>query len=55
MLGPEAAGGSWALWETLAKKDSHFGRPAVFNSNGRGIELDFFHNDPARTRSFSIL
>jgi myosin-crossreactive antigen len=24
--------GSWALWETLAKKHAEFGRPAVFNS-----------------------
>lgn len=33
VLGPEAAGGSWALWETLAAKDPAFGRPSVFNKH----------------------
>ena len=29
----DAAGGSWSLWETLAKKDISFGNPSAFNSN----------------------
>jgi oleate hydratase len=33
LLGPDAAGGSWALWETLAKKDASFGRPSVFSGH----------------------
>ncbi|MFH0782279.1 MAG: oleate hydratase [Pseudomonadota bacterium] len=28
----KAGSGGWALWEKLAKGQSHFGRPAVFNS-----------------------
>lgn len=27
------SGGSWALWETLARKHAEFGRPAVFNNH----------------------
>ena len=33
ILGPEAAGGSWALWETLAQKDAAFRRPSVFSGH----------------------
>lgn len=32
-LQTNAEGGSWALWETLARDHSDFGRPSVFNSN----------------------
>lgn len=32
-LGSKDEGGSWALWETLAKGNPEFGKPAVFNGN----------------------
>ena len=32
-LAPAQAGGSWALWETLAKKHADFGRPSVFDGH----------------------
>jgi oleate hydratase len=32
-LGTKAAGGSWALWEVLAKDHTDFGRPSAFNGN----------------------
>ncbi len=32
-VGSKDAGGSWALWETIAKKHADFGRPAAFDSN----------------------
>ena len=32
-LGTKEEGGSWRLWEALAKDHSDFGRPAAFNSN----------------------
>ncbi|MBX9591244.1 MAG: oleate hydratase [Hyphomonadaceae bacterium] len=32
-LGSKDVGGSWALWETLAKKHTDFGRPSVFEGN----------------------
>ena len=32
-LGSKDMGGSWALWETLARKHADFGRPSVFDSN----------------------
>jgi oleate hydratase len=32
-LGTKADGGSWALWEALAKDHSDFGSPSVFNGN----------------------
>jgi oleate hydratase len=32
-LGGKDSGGSWALWETLAKDHTDFGKPAVFNGN----------------------
>jgi len=32
-LGSKEVGGSWALWETLAKKHVDFGRPSTFDSN----------------------
>jgi len=31
--GADEAGGSWALWETLAKKDAAFGCPSVFKDH----------------------
>jgi oleate hydratase len=33
LLGPESAGGAWALWETLAAKDHNFGHPSVFSGH----------------------
>ena len=33
VLKPAAAGGAWALWETLAAKDAAFGRPSVFSGH----------------------
>jgi oleate hydratase len=32
-LGTKEEGGSWSLWEALAKDHSDFGRPAAFNGN----------------------
>ncbi len=32
-VGTTKEGGSWALWEALAKDHSDFGRPSAFNSN----------------------
>lgn len=32
-LGTKDEGGSWALWEALAKAHSDFGRPSAFNGN----------------------
>ena len=32
-LGTKAEGGSWALWEALAKDHTDFGRPSAFNGN----------------------
>lgn len=32
-LGTKNEGGSWALWEALAKDHSDFGKPAAFNGN----------------------
>jgi oleate hydratase len=32
-LGSKDVGGSWTLWETLAKKHADFGRPSAFDSN----------------------
>ena len=32
-LGTKDEGGSWALWEALAKDHSDFGRPSAFNGN----------------------
>jgi oleate hydratase len=32
-LGVKATGGSWALWESIATRNSDFGKPAVFSSN----------------------
>ncbi len=32
-LGTKAEGGSWALWEALARDHADFGRPSAFNGN----------------------
>lgn len=32
-LETKATGGSWALWESIAERNSDFGKPAVFSSN----------------------
>ena len=50
VLGPEAAGGSWALWATLAAKDADFGRPSVFNGHvaeSNWLSFTTTQSDPA--------
>jgi oleate hydratase len=49
-LGPAAAGGSWALWETLAAKDAGFGRPSVFSGHvaeSNWLSFTTTQSDPA--------
>ena len=47
-LGTKDEGGSWALWESLAKDHSDFGRPSVFNGNVSRVEMAVLHRDVAR-------
>jgi oleate hydratase len=43
-LESKQAGGSWTLWETLAKKQPDFGRPSVFDD----------HRDESKWESFTV-